>query len=150
MNEYISFDSHKHYTLMEREEIQSQVARQQRIEPAPGAIRQACAGCEPGTAVAIEATGNWYWIVTEIEQASSIVAGAVEEQNAVTREIAGNVSEAATGTLSVSEAISLVQNTARSALDGASRVAMSSESLSEESERLIMAIDTFLQKLKNA
>ena len=69
MNEYISFDSHKHYTLMEREEIQSQVARQQRIEPAPGAIRQARAGCEPGTAVAIEATGNWYWIVTEIEQA---------------------------------------------------------------------------------
>ena len=69
MKEYISFDSHKHYTLMEREGIQSQVARQQRIEHAPGAIRQALDGCEAGTAVAVEATGNWYWIVTEIEEA---------------------------------------------------------------------------------
>jgi transposase len=69
MQEYISFDSHKHYTLMEREEIQSQVARQQRIEHAPGAIRAALHGCAGGTPVAVEATGNWYWIVTEIEQA---------------------------------------------------------------------------------
>jgi len=69
MKEYISFDSHKHYTLMEREGIQSAVARQQRIEHAPGAIRKALEGCESGTAVAVEATGNWYWIVTEIEEA---------------------------------------------------------------------------------
>ena len=69
MNEYISFDSHKHYTLMEREEIQTQVARQCRIEHAPGVIRAALRGCAAGTAVAVEATGNWYWIVTEIEQA---------------------------------------------------------------------------------
>ncbi len=69
MSEYISFDSHKHYTLMEREDIQTQVARQCRIEHAPGAIRAALCGCGAGTAVAVEATGNWYWIVTEIEQA---------------------------------------------------------------------------------
>jgi len=69
MKEYISFDSHKHYTLMEREDIQSRVAQQQRIEPAPGAIHAALQGCAPGTAVAVEATGNWYWIVGEIEQA---------------------------------------------------------------------------------
>jgi len=68
MKEYISFDSHKHYTLMEREEIQTQVARQSRIEHAPGAIRAALRGCEARTAVAVEATGNWYWIVNEIEQ----------------------------------------------------------------------------------
>jgi transposase len=69
MTEYISFDSHKHYTLMEREDSQSQAARQQRIEHAPGAIRAALHGCEAGTPVAVEATGNWYWIVAEIEQA---------------------------------------------------------------------------------
>ena len=50
MKEYISFDSHKHYTLMEREEIESQEARQQRIEHAPGAIRRALRGCAAGTA----------------------------------------------------------------------------------------------------
>jgi transposase len=69
MKEYISFDSHKRYTLMERETMETQVARQCRIEHAPGAIRAALRGCEPGTGVAVEATGNWYWIVNEIEQA---------------------------------------------------------------------------------
>jgi len=49
-------------------DIQTQVARQCRIEHAPGAIRAALRGCGAGTAVAVEATGNWYWIVTEIEQ----------------------------------------------------------------------------------
>ena len=69
MSEYISFDSHKHYTLMEREDIQSQATHQCRIEHTPGAIRAALRGCLAGTSVAVEATGNWYWIVTEIEQA---------------------------------------------------------------------------------
>jgi len=69
MKEYISFDSHKHYTLMEREDIQTQVARQRRIEHEPHAICAALRDCEAGTPVAVEATGNWYWIVSEIEQA---------------------------------------------------------------------------------
>jgi hypothetical protein len=69
MKEYISFDSHKHYTLMEREEITSGAARQCRIEHAPGAIVAALRGCAAGTAVAVEATGNWYWIISEIELA---------------------------------------------------------------------------------
>jgi len=69
MEEYISFDSHKHYTLLEREGVESRKARQVRVEHAPGAIRRALACCQPGTAVALEATANWYWIVEEIEQA---------------------------------------------------------------------------------
>src|SRR5207245_3165697 len=32
-------------------------------------VRKYLNGCEPGTAVAVEATGNWYWIIEEIEQA---------------------------------------------------------------------------------
>ncbi len=69
MKEYIAFDSHKHYTLVEHEEVATGKVRQYRIEHAPGAIRRALAGSEPGTAVAIEATANWYWITDEIEQA---------------------------------------------------------------------------------
>jgi hypothetical protein len=69
MSEFISFDSHKHYTLMEREDRQTEAVRQYRIEHAPGAIRAALRECATGAAVAVEATGNWYWIVTEIEQA---------------------------------------------------------------------------------
>lgn len=69
MKEYIAFDSHKHYTLMEREDAQTGRTVQQRIEHQRGAL---CAGlrkCSPHQTVAVEATGNWYWIVGEIEAA---------------------------------------------------------------------------------
>ncbi len=67
--EYIAFDSHKHYTWVEREQIATGQVQHHRLMHAPGAIRGYLAGCEPGSAVAVEATGNWYWIVEEIEQA---------------------------------------------------------------------------------
>jgi len=70
MKEYISFDSHKHYTLAERESIESRTAVQCRIAHQPGAIREYLRRCEAGTPVAVEAVGNWYWIVDEIEQAN--------------------------------------------------------------------------------
>jgi transposase len=69
MQEYISFDSHKRYTLAERENRRSGDAIQTRIEHAKGAIREYLRACEPGTPVAVEATGNYYWIVDEIEEA---------------------------------------------------------------------------------
>lgn len=72
MDEYIAFDSHKHYTLMEKQKIRSGRAHQCRIEHCPGAIRSALSGCAAGTPVAVEATGNWYWIVDEIEQAGLV------------------------------------------------------------------------------
>jgi transposase len=47
-------------------------SRGHRLEHAPGAVRDYLNGCEPGTAVAVEATGNWYWIIDEIEQAGLV------------------------------------------------------------------------------
>jgi transposase len=69
MEEYIAFDSHKHYPWVEHEQVETGKVRRYRVEHAPGAIREALRGCAPGTAVALEATANWYWIVDEIEQA---------------------------------------------------------------------------------
>lgn len=69
MKEYIAFDSHKHYTLVEWEDVASGQRRLRRVEHQPGAIRACLADSQPGTPVAIEATANWYWIVQEIEQA---------------------------------------------------------------------------------
>jgi len=69
MAEYIAFDSHKRYTWVEHEPVKTRKLRRYRREHTPGAIRQALAGSKPGTAVALEATANWYWIVDEIEQA---------------------------------------------------------------------------------
>lgn len=72
MEEYIAFDSHKRYTWVEHQQANSGKTRQYRLEHAPGAIRQALAGCSPGTSVAIEATANWYWITDELEQAQCV------------------------------------------------------------------------------
>src|SRR5207245_1775480 len=58
------------YSLVEREDVASgKIVQQVRLTHAPGAVRRYLARCTPGTAVALEATGNWYWIVEEIEQA---------------------------------------------------------------------------------
>jgi transposase len=73
MKEYISFDSHKHYTLAERENRKTRAVKQCRIAHQPGAIRHYLeVFAEPGTPVAVETVGNWYWIVDEIEQAGMI------------------------------------------------------------------------------
>jgi len=72
MSEFIAFDSHKVYTLAEREDRESGRCRQTRINHERGAIRSFLSECEPGTSVAVEATGNWYWIVDEIEAASLV------------------------------------------------------------------------------
>jgi transposase len=72
MNEYIAFDSHKRYTWVDRQNHLTGKSNCQRIEHAPGAVRDYLRGSEPGTAVAVEATGNWYWIIDEIEQAGLV------------------------------------------------------------------------------
>jgi hypothetical protein len=51
--EYIAFDSHKHYTWVKQGPVGSGKVRQYRVQHAPGAIRQALSGCAPGTAVAL-------------------------------------------------------------------------------------------------
>lgn len=69
MREYISLDVHKRYTFAEKEDAVSGQVQHRRIEHRRGAIYSYLQGVEAGTPVAVEATGNWYWIVDEIDQA---------------------------------------------------------------------------------
>lgn len=69
MGEYIAFDSHRRYTWVNRQDHSTGKETGHRLLHAPGAVRGYLQGCRPGTDVAVEATGNWYWIVAEIEQA---------------------------------------------------------------------------------
>jgi transposase len=69
MKEYITLDAHKHYSFAAREEIQGGKTHHSRINHEPGCIVNFLTGVEAGTTVAVEATGNWYWIVDEIEAA---------------------------------------------------------------------------------
>lgn len=67
MSQYIAFDSHKRYTLARVEAADGTKLTEQRIEHKRGAIRKFLAGYAPGSPVAVETIGNWYWLVSEIE-----------------------------------------------------------------------------------
>jgi hypothetical protein len=66
------FDAHKHYTLASVARPDGQLIREGRIEHERGALRDVLARCERGSPVAVETTGNWYWIVDEIEAAAFV------------------------------------------------------------------------------
>jgi transposase len=48
------------------------LVREQRIAHERGALREFLERCEPGSPVAVETIGNWYWIVDEIEAAGCV------------------------------------------------------------------------------
>lgn len=66
---YIAFDSHKRYTLARVESTDGRMLKEARIEHTKGAIEDFLLAWEPGSPVAVETIGNWYWIVNEIEAA---------------------------------------------------------------------------------
>jgi transposase len=70
--EYIAFDAHKHYTLASVSSPDGRLVREVRIEHDRGVLRQFLERCERGSPVALETTGNWYWIVDEIETAGFV------------------------------------------------------------------------------
>ncbi len=68
VTEYVALDAHKRYSLLERENMVDRTSCQVRIEHEKGNIAAALQGVTAGTSVALEAVGNWYWIVDEIER----------------------------------------------------------------------------------
>jgi hypothetical protein len=70
--EYIAFDAHKHYTLASVARPDGQIVREQRLPHERGALQQFLTRCEPGSPVAVETSGNWYWIIDEIEAAGCV------------------------------------------------------------------------------
>jgi transposase len=70
--QYVAFDAHKHYTWARVERTDGTMVREQRIAHGRGALRRFLTGCEPGSPVAIETVGNWYWMVDETEAAGCV------------------------------------------------------------------------------
>lgn len=68
----IALDSHKRYSQVSVETMDGQIVKEGRIDHQPGAITQFLQAWPAGTPVAVETVGNWYWIVTEIEQAGMV------------------------------------------------------------------------------
>lgn len=67
--EFISFDSHKRYTVSIVEDENGRIMDESRIPHEPGRLRGYLGRFTPGSPVAVETIGNWYWIVDEIEEA---------------------------------------------------------------------------------
>jgi transposase len=65
----VGCDAHKHYSLFSILDGQGQVVRRTRVDHQRGAIQGFLSQFPPGTPVALETVGNWYWIVDEIEGA---------------------------------------------------------------------------------
>ena len=71
--EYIAFDVHKHYTWATVESEGGRLLHEGRIDHRHGAFEQFLRWrCEPGSGVAVETVGNWYWVVDEIERAGFV------------------------------------------------------------------------------
>lgn len=70
--QYIAFDAHKHYTLASVERLHGGAVHEERITHERGALRRFLQRYDPGSPVAVEALGNWYWIVDEIEDAGFV------------------------------------------------------------------------------
>jgi len=65
----IAFDSHKRYTFARVENENGEHPQEFRIEHRRGNIAGFLSTQPPGSPVAIETIGNWYWIIDEIERA---------------------------------------------------------------------------------
>jgi len=68
----VGCDAHKHYSLFAVLDHRGKPVEQTRVNHVPGAIRAFVSRFPPGTPVALETVGNWYWIVDEIEQAGCV------------------------------------------------------------------------------
>jgi methyl-accepting chemotaxis protein len=103
---------------------------------------------QSATNVAIAAIGSIGTIIGKINEISTTIAGAVEEQTAATSEISRNVSEAAKGTAEVSNNITGVSQAADEGGRGAGDILAAADGLSKESVRLDQVTSDFLQRMR--
>ena len=68
----VGCDAHKHYSLFAVFDRQGKPVKRTRVNHTPGAIRTFLSQLPPGTPVALETVGNWYWIVDEMEFAGCV------------------------------------------------------------------------------
>lgn len=88
--------------------------------------------------------------IAEIDEQINGIASAVEEQNAVTAEIARNASEVATGSTDISSNISDVSNAATDSSASAEQVIATVGNLSQQSTHLQTELDRFLMTIRAA
>jgi methyl-accepting chemotaxis protein len=112
-------------------------------------ISQKISAIQGATGVAITAIGSIGESIRKINEISTTIASAVEEQTAATNEISRNVGEAAKGTAEVSSNIAGVSQAADEGGRGASDILVAAEGLAVESARLDTVATDFLKRMRS-
>ena len=99
---------------------------------------------------AVAAIGGIDRTIREMDQITSTIAAAVEQQGAATREIARNVQLAAMATAEVGDSVSGVEGAANVVGDVASELGAASEDLTLKADGLRLGFDTFIMELSKA
>jgi methyl-accepting chemotaxis protein len=113
-------------------------------------IRAQIASMQQVTTSAVGAIRNIGQTIGEINDITTAIAAAVEEQGAATREIARNVQHAAGGTTEVSGNIVGVSTASAEAGSAAGEVLSASSALRREADVLRAEIDAFLSNIRAA
>ncbi|MBA4035919.1 MAG: methyl-accepting chemotaxis protein [Bradyrhizobium sp.] len=113
-------------------------------------IRQQIVSMQTVTTSAVGAIRNISTTISEINEVTTAIAAAVEEQGAATREIARNIQHAAGGTGEVSSNIVGVSSAATQAGTAAGQVLTASDALRREADVLRAEIDAFLSNIRAA
>ena len=98
----------------------------------------------------VEAIGSFSVTIGRINEISSAVAAAVEEQNAATQEIARNVEQAATGTQEVTSNILGVNQAVDKTGVVSTQVLSAAQDLAQQSTNLRSEVDSFLSEMRAA
>ena len=113
-------------------------------------IRSQIANMQQVTTSAVGAIRNIGQTIGQINEVTTVIAAAVEEQGAATREIARNIQHAAGGTSEVSSNIIGVSTASSQAGSAASEVLSASGELRREADVLRSEIDAFLSNIRAA
>jgi len=113
-------------------------------------IRAQIATMQSVTTSAVSAIRNIGQTIGEINDVTTAIAAAVEQQGAATREIARNVQHAAGGTSEVSSNIVGVSTASAEAGTAAGEVLKASDALRREAEGLRAEVDAFLTNIRAA
>ncbi|MDD4868811.1 MAG: methyl-accepting chemotaxis protein, partial [Mycobacterium sp.] len=113
-------------------------------------IRQQVESMQSATKDAASVIGGIVTTIANINEISTTIASAVEEQGAATQEIARNVQEAAMGTQEVSINISAVNAAALDTGAAARQMLGAANALNQEADGLRVEVDAFLKEIKAA
>jgi hypothetical protein len=113
-------------------------------------IASQIAGMQAETTQAVAAIKQIGSTIAQVSTIAAAIAGAVEEQDAATREIAVNVQQAAQGTAQMAAGISDVNRGAGETGSAAAQVLASAQSLAKEGGQLRAEVDKFLDMIRAA